>query len=335
MAMPEFASLADAYAAGLADVLAAGSDAPSVADPLSKASNFGKADRPARELIAHQFAVANPRRSLTTGPHVRLHLPYAFGLLAFTLAGNDELAALGYYRAGAAEFSDDGRTLSGAFGARLQGPGRGADQLSAIVARLTEDPASRRTYAAVISPSDNLAPTREYPCAAGVQLFIREGRLDLLTVMRAQQGFTVLPYDAFLFMALQQILAARLRAEPGLYRHFSGTFHVYASELGAVESTIQAGVAGAAMPPVDARGDAADALAARLVQFEHDARAAACAGDRGAMLGLLRHAAAGGAEPFEQTVQAGLVGFAFRKTGCEQDAAAADALLPADIRPFV
>lgn len=334
MAVREFASLADAYTAGLADVLA-GADAPSVTDPLSKASNFGKADRPAREVVAHQFAVAEPRRSLVTGPEVRLHLPYAFGLLGFTLAGNDELAALGYYRPGAAEFSDDGRTLSGAFGARLQGTGRGADQLSAIVARLRSDPASRRTFAAIISPSDNLAPTREYPCAAGVQLFIRDGRLDLLTVMRAEQAFTVLPYDAFLFMSLQQILAARLAAEPGTYRHFSGTFHVYAAEIAAVENTIRAGATGATMPPVDARGEAADALAGRLVGFERDTRLAAGAADRGALLALLRHAEDGGAEPFEQTVQAGLLGFALRKTGLEQEATAADALLPADIQPFL
>ncbi len=329
--MTAYSGLDQAYVQGLADVLT-GEDVPSVVDPLSKASNFGAGNRPARELVAHMFTVVDPCASLVSGPVVRLHLPYAFGLLAFTLAGNDELAALRYYRPGATEYSDDGRTLSGAFGARLQGVRRGADQLSAIVQRLRDDPASRRTYATIVAPEDNLRPTREYPCAAGVQLFLRDGRLDLLTVMRAQQAFTVLPYDAFLFMGLQQVIAARLGLPVGKYRHFSGTFHVYVDELPAVEQTLAKGVRAATMPTIAAEGLAAEALMDRIVRFEREARAAAEAADTTGLRALASEAGTAAREPFERAIFGTLIGFALRKAGLDSAATDSDALVPENLR---
>src|SRR6266480_2141150 len=138
--MEHYMSLAEAYEAGLRTVLA-GERIESVLDPLSKASNFGSGDRPSREVLCHQFAIDRPSNCLVSGPVVRLHLPYCFGLLAFTLSGSNELKTLSYYRPGAAEFSDDGWTLSGAFGYRLRGLGGGADQLAALLKRLSADPA--------------------------------------------------------------------------------------------------------------------------------------------------------------------------------------------------
>jgi thymidylate synthase len=114
--------------------------------------------------------------------------------------------------------------LNGAFGHRLYGPDHTRDQLAAVLQRIARDPAHRRTYATILREEDNFLQSREYPCAAGVQLFLRNGCLTWLTVMRAQQALTVLPYDAFLFMQLHQISASQLGTElagnPG--QHFCG-----------------------------------------------------------------------------------------------------------------
>lgn len=307
-----FPSLSAAYADGLATLLRDGAPVPSVQDPLSKASNFGLGDRPAREVLSHLFQVEDPHECFVTGPVVRLHLPYCFGLLAFTLAGDSELAALEYYRPGAREFSEDGRTLSGAFGARLQGPSRSADQLASIVQRIRADPGSRRTFAAIVEARDNLSPTLEYPCAAGVQLFARAGRLDLLTVMRAQQALTVLPYDAFLFMSLQLILAAQLGLAPGIYHHFAGTFHVYESELEAVASTVEAGPRSLRLPPLGVVGSDAEELVWRVVDAERQLREAVSAQRRDTIEELLGRSAS---EPFEQLCLQVLGRFALMKLG--------------------
>jgi hypothetical protein len=137
---------------------------------------------------------------------------------------------LAYYRSAAHNFSDDGVRLCGAFGARLGGLGSSEGQLPTIIERLEVDRASRRTFASIIAPSDNLVETLEYPCAAGVQLFLRDGQLHWLTVMRSQHALTIFPYDLFLFSSLHHFAASRLNVGIGVYRHFSGSFHIYESE---------------------------------------------------------------------------------------------------------
>lgn len=223
-------SLTSAYRDGLDALLRRGHHVPSVLGAFSKASNFGKGDRPWIELIGYGFTCQNSRPSILTSAAFRTHVPYLLGLLAWTLDGRDDLDSLYYYRRAAADYSDDGATMCGAFGARMRATRNGRTQLAAVLERLRHDPSSRRTFIPIIEARDNLIESREYPCAAGVQLFVRGGALHWLTLMRAQQALTVLPYDASLFSLMQHFIAAELGLEVGSYGHFSGTFHIYEDE---------------------------------------------------------------------------------------------------------
>lgn len=225
-----YESIGEAWADGVRNVLRDGQPVESVRSRLSKASNFGAVDRPWIELIAQQIRVRETRASLLTSDVIPLHLPYAIGLLAWTLAGRDDLETLAYYNSSARDFSDDGRTLCGAFGARMQSTKLDGNQLAAVLERLRSDPASRRTFVPIIEAEDNLQESLEYPCAAGVQLFLRGDELHWLTVMRAQQALTVMPYDLSLFRFVHRYAAALLGARVGDYTHFCGTFHVYEAE---------------------------------------------------------------------------------------------------------
>jgi hypothetical protein len=260
---------------------------------------------------------------------VRLHLPYCFGLLAFALSGRNDLNSLRYYRPGAAEFSDDGWTLSGAFGARLRGLGGEADQLAAILTRLSTDPASRRTYAAIIAPIDNLRISREYPCAAGIQLFLRNDRLSMLTVMRAQQAFTVLPYDAFLFMSMQLLLSARLGVTAGSYMHFAGTFHVYESEETAIRQTLDSGVSCATLPLPPSDPVEAAKLVDDLIALELRLRGFGQVGDAGTLENLATESSGDGLLDVARRV---LGSFAMQKLGLRDECTEVLAGLPEDLR---
>ena len=326
-----YLSLVEAYRDGLHAVLS-GEKVESVLDPLSKASNFGMADRPSRELLAHLLVISNPANCLVSGPIVRLHLPYCFGLLAFSLSGSNRLETLHYYRPGATEYSDDGWTLSGAFGSRLRGSDGAMDQLAAVIGRLAEDPASRRTYSAIIKSEDNLIPSREYPCAAGIQLFLRKGRLAMLTVMRAQQAFTVLPYDAFLFMAMQLVLAAQLGVPVGEYMHFSGTFHVYEAEEDAIIETLNSELKHAVLPlPPQGAGPGSE-FVGKLVSLESRLRELASSGDRRALIEAV-YSEDGG--DLLTVVRRVLGHFALRKVGLANDAQQICVELPPDIRALL
>jgi thymidylate synthase len=276
-------TLGDAYRHGLAELLENGESVPSVRDPTSPASGFGGADRPSIELIGHAFEVTNPRACLVDSEARPLRLPYCFGSLLWTLAASNDLEHLQCYHPQARNFSDDGVSLSGAFGKRLFDYGPGIDQVDAIIERLTRDPASRRTYAAICEPTDNVRRTREYPCCIGVQYFLRRDALHALTYMRAQHALLILPYDAFLFMALQCIVAARLGVAVGPYRHFSGTFHLYEAEVEHAQKVLDAPLRTIELDAPSGRpGQVAEILA-----FEERARAHGRAGEDDGLRALL------------------------------------------------
>lgn len=272
------------YRAGLETLLAKGESVPSVRGSKSKASGFGRGDRPWLEIIGYQSRFRRSRPGFVATPALPIHQPYLFGLLAWTLGGRNDLESLSYYRTAARDYSDDGLTLCGAFGARLFGLNRKDGQMQAIIDRLRGDPASRRTFAPICTPLDNIQESREYPCAAGVQLFLRNDELHWLTVMRAQQALTIWPYDVFLFSALQCFAASALRCAVGDYTHFAGTFHIYENERPLAERVIGSDIQCVTLPAVPP--GAALSVADELIRVEQEIRAAAVAGDERALATL-------------------------------------------------
>jgi thymidylate synthase len=228
--MTFYESFAAAYIGTLERIIQTGDSVPSVTDPLSKASDFGRRDRPSTELLGYSVELASNPRQIPITPTLPFNSAYAFALVAWSLAAHDDLASLQYYRPGAVEFSDDGYVLSGAFGRRMFGASTDANQVESVITRLEQDPASRRTWISIANERDNIAPSREYPCAAGAQLFVREGSLHFLTFMRAQQALTVFPYDWFLFQSVHDYIAIRLGLNTGRYTHIAGTAHIYQDE---------------------------------------------------------------------------------------------------------
>ena len=313
--MTEHNCFADAYKAGLKSIIANGASVTSVVDPLSKASNFGKNSRPSRELLAHSFKLNDPLSVFAFSPAIPLNLPYCFGLLAWSLDGRNDVETLAYYRQGANEYSDDQYTLSGAFGHRLFSVPSGGNQLFAILKRIQSDPSHRRTFALVLDPSDNFRTSREYPCAAGVQLFLRDDQLVWLTVMRAQQALTVLPYDAFLFMMIQQYAASLLEVPCGAYIHQSGTFHFYENEENLASKFIECDTEPAGLPPLPGKAESAREEIAQMIDLERKLREAAVISD---FATIDRIAAQQLSSGFTDVVRACLATYAYRKLGDEE-----------------
>lgn len=309
-------SLGRAYVEGLELLATAGRFVPSVTDPTSKASNFGQGDRPYREVINHTFRVDDPSSLLVTSTAIPTKLSYAFGLAAWSLDSRDDVSTLAYYRKGAYEYSDDAHTLSGAFGHRLFGDQRGSNQIRAVIERIRKDPSHRRTWASIITPEDNFRTSREYPCAAGVQLFLRDGALTWLTTMRAQQALTVLPYDAFLFMVLHQVAASLLDTGIGDYLHSSGTFHIYEDEVDTAKSIITQGVPDLSLPRLPAGRRAVESAVAEFVSTELCLRQAVANRDRTTVDRISRSEGSGA---FVDLARACLATFALRQLG-EPDA---------------
>ncbi len=239
-------TLADAYASSLDAVLAAGERVAAVIDPLSVGSSFGEAVRPTRELRPFGFRVLDPHACLLRCSPRQPDLGFALGQWLWVMRGSDELDQITFYNSAGKLFSEDGRRLDGAFGARMRS--NAGDQLMAAVALLRRDPATRRALVLVADPRDVSTPARDQPCAVSLHFMIRSGRLEAMTTMRSQSALMVLPYDAALFMTIHVWVAACLGIEAGPHTWLAHSFHVYEDELDLAHAVLSAPIDSERLP---------------------------------------------------------------------------------------
>ena len=234
-----YKTFGEAYKDSLRCLLTEGRAVKGIRDARSPGSRFGKSIRDTIEVIGYSFEVSDPFACFLVSKARPLRVAYCLGSLIWTLNGSDNLEEIAFYNPRGRAFSDDGVHLSGAFGKRLFQYDGHLNQVELILSKLKEDESSRRTTAMILVPQDQVAGSREYPCAIAVQYLLREGRLNAITFMRSQSAAFVMPYDSFLFMSLQCVLSQRLGVDPGSYLHVSGSFHFYEDEFGTVRSVVE------------------------------------------------------------------------------------------------
>ena len=172
----------------------------SVTSPSSVGSGWGSDQRPFREIRGLNLRVEGVEVLLESSVRpVNVDFALASGL--WTLSGSNLVEEITPFNVRGRQFTNDGYTLSGAFGWRLR-HASGFDQLDAIVDLLQRDPTSRRALAYIGGPGDLQSDSRDFPCASSVQFFLRDGRLELLVYMRSQSFYGVFPYDLINFYYL-------------------------------------------------------------------------------------------------------------------------------------
>ena len=115
---------------------------------------------------------------------------------------------------------------SGAYGCRLRG------QLPLIQQILQTDPDSRQALAMIWDPLRDLHEEGTHrSCTVFLQFFIRQGKLEMHTVMRSNDAWWGLAYDAFQFASVQMTMADALGIEVGQYVHHAMSLHLYDTNL--------------------------------------------------------------------------------------------------------
>jgi thymidylate synthase len=232
------------------ELLASVRNAPtvkSIKDPNSIGSDWGQKDRPFREVLGATFNV-DATRPLLRSVERPLNEAYAVLSSAWIILGRDDVEPLLKHNPRGSQFSADGFTLSGAFGARLR---KGFDQIEATIALLRRDPTSRRAICYMGRVQDLAIMGRDFPCASAVQFFVRDGLLCTVLYMRSQSLFGVFPYDLVNFSYLQTYMAHRLSLPPGTFIFVCGSLHVYEAELPRIERFLREDEAHfAAAPPL-------------------------------------------------------------------------------------
>lgn len=126
------------------------------------------------------------------------------------------------------------RMFWGAYGERIK------LQALAQIKKITNDRDTRQAVITLWDPwLDNIADRHDYPCTIALQFSIRDGILDMNTIMRSNDAWLGLPYDVFQFTQLQASMANALDIETGLYRHTALSLHLYERDLEAVDALLR------------------------------------------------------------------------------------------------
>lgn len=152
---------------------------------------------------------------------------------AWILSGDDKLATIYPYANHMADFSDDGVTLSGAYGPRV------VVQLDYAAGVLLADPDSRQ---AVINIwRDNPRKSKDIPCTLSLQFLLRGDKLHCIATMRSSDAWLGWVYDVFSFTMIALAVLLRINRLSsiqfglGTLALTAGSQHLYAKDLHAAK----------------------------------------------------------------------------------------------------
>lgn len=150
------------------------------------------------------------------------------------LAGRNDLEFVKQYNQRMSEYSDDGKTLHGAYGWRWidyfeKTPVNKINQLEIIIRRLKEDPTDRRCVLQMWDPQADLNRAGvDVPCNTVIYFKIRNNKL-MMTVSNRSNDVIWGTFGAnVVHMAfLQEYVASFVGVEVGSYTQISDSFHAY------------------------------------------------------------------------------------------------------------
>lgn len=110
------------------------------------------------------------------------------------------------------------------------GDGKDIDQIAKLVARLRDDPNSRRHIVTAWNPSqvDDMALP---PCHCLFQFYVAEGRLSCQLYQRSADFFLGVPFNIASYALLTMMLAQVCDLECGDFVHTLGDTHLYLNHL--------------------------------------------------------------------------------------------------------
>ncbi len=161
------------------------------------------------------------------------------------LAGHNDVKLPAFYAPRLAEFSDDGRTLHGAYGFRWRNWFQ-YDQLDVIIKELVKNPTSRRCVLAMwdgLAAPDNIDFSdrgersdlqvavdggKDVPCNTHAYFMMREGRLSMTVCCRSNDiVWGAYGANVVHFSMLLEYMALAIGVLVGEYTQISNNYHAY------------------------------------------------------------------------------------------------------------
>jgi thymidylate synthase len=225
-------------------------------DLLGTILTFGRAVAPrgqkTLEVLHTNNIVIDMSRPVVTSPVRKLNYRFMAAEALWILSGSNELAPLQRFIKTYDRFSDDGKTLFGAYGPRIM------PQLDYVVKTLLTD---RDTRQAVLTIWRESPPaSKDIPCTVAMSFSIRDGRLYQHVFMRSSDAWLGVPYDMFSFACVglrigclynqrRDALRRQDPVVPGVLTISMTSSHLYETNFEAAR-TLLASTDGPAVEPV-------------------------------------------------------------------------------------
>lgn len=103
-------------------------------------------------------------------------------------------------------------------------------QIDPVIKELCEHPATRQAIIEIhdrMIDQDGMGGVKRIPCSMFYQFMIRDGKLDVIYVMRSTDFATHFQNDIWLANKLKEYIATEVGIEPGKFIMFASSLHIY------------------------------------------------------------------------------------------------------------
>lgn len=205
-----------------------------------------------KEIAPIGITINNPKKRVISFPERKINPGFMTAELLWMLRGSNDVEEIGHYNKQWLKYTDDGKTLNGAYGQRIfkwdgmfdiweesyndeegnphvnfQCDHIVIDQFEKAFEQLKADPDTRQATIVLFNPVQDYRDTKDKPCTNLLRFMIRDGKLNMTVFMRSNDVILGYPYDIFNFTMMQEIMAGKLGIEVGKYTHIADSFHIY------------------------------------------------------------------------------------------------------------
>lgn len=170
----------------------------------------------------------HPNRRVLFSPLRDANPFFHFMEALWMLDGRDDVAFVAQFNAGMVQYSDNGVSFHGAYGARWRSWFE-FDQLETCIKLLRQDPTSRQVVLTMWDPVQDLGRHgKDVPCNTAIYFRVVDGSLNMTVVNRSNDAiWGCYGANAVHMSMLQEYVASAVGVALGVYHQITNNLHVY------------------------------------------------------------------------------------------------------------
>jgi thymidylate synthase len=161
--------------------------------------------------------------------HRVVPIRFVLAELCYLLSGSNDLELIASYSAAMKHYSNDGKTIDGAYGYRLM------HQLPAMIKRLKMDGYTRQACGVIFNEGDATTTQTHMPCNVFLQVLWRQPLISLHVASRSSDFVTGFSIDTLHWQFLLRMIANELETVAEKVVYDIATLHIYRQDMDVVE----------------------------------------------------------------------------------------------------